>query len=176
MTFLSPVSDKESMQISTFGMWEQAFRVYANIVTSKFPSKSTELIQYSHTIHSASTAYVWGKVYQYDKEFRHHISKFPTRAWNVILQQAWTMLLKDRLKSDTQGQKSNPNRKKNEPCHRFNKGRCSFGLSCRYEHRCSVPKCGKFGHGAHQCRLREGGNHRTQAVQAAVLAEHNCPR
>ena len=45
-----------------------------------------------------------------------------------------------------------------EPCRRFNKGRCTFGLSCKFDHRCSVKKCGKFGHGAHQCRLRESSN------------------
>ena len=44
---------------------------------------------------------------------------------------------------------------KREPCRRYNKGKCTFGLSCNCDHRCSVPKCGKFGHGAHICRMRE---------------------
>ena len=154
MTFLSPVSDREMVQINGYNKWEQAFRVYSNVLTTKFPEKATELLQYGHTIHTASMAYIWENVYSYDREFRHHISRHPTRTWSVILQQAWTMLLKDRLKSDSGKGNFPQGKKKPEPCRRFNKGRCSFGLACRYEHRCSVPKCGKFGHGAHMCRLR----------------------
>ena len=47
------------------------------------------------------------------------------------------------------------NKGRKELCKRFNKGRCSYGLACIFDHRCSVPKCRKFGHGAHMCRLRE---------------------
>ena len=164
MTFLSPVSERDSLQVTGFGRWEQAFRVYANIITTKYPAKSPELLQYSHTIHMASTAYIWENVYSYDKEFRHHIGRNPTKAWNVILQQAWTMLLKDRLRGEgsTSGNKTSNGagnnskmHKRGEPCRRFNRGICTFGLSCKFDHRCSVPKCGKFGHGAHMCRMRE---------------------
>ena len=35
-------------------------------------------------------------------------------------------------------------------CRRFNRGRCTFGKTCRYEHRCTY--CFKFGHGFHNCR------------------------
>ena len=31
--------------------------------------------------------------------------------------------------------------------------KCMFSLSCKFDHGCSVPKCGKFVHGAHICRL-----------------------
>ena len=46
------------------------------------------------------------------------------------------------------------NKKDKEPCRRFNKGKCTFGLACKFDHHCSVKKCGKFRHGAHICRLR----------------------
>ena len=100
MTYLSPVSDKECVQITSYHRWEQAFRIYSNIITGAYPKKATELLQYNHTIHTASNAYVWENVYSYDKEFRYHISRHPGRPWNVILQQAWTMILKDRLKNE----------------------------------------------------------------------------
>ena len=45
-------------------------------------------------------------------------------------------------------------KKDREPCRHFNKGRCTYGLSCHYDHRCSVKKCRKFGHGVHICHLR----------------------
>ena len=159
MTYLSPITDRESIQINSYLKWEQAFRVYCNILTSKFPAIASELFQYNHTIHSASTAYICENVYSYDKEFRHHISRHPQRSWGVILQQAWTMILKDRLRNDNQyfqrGNGQKQNKRDKSPCRRFNKGRCTFGPSCKFDHRCSVKKCGKFGHGAHVCRLRD---------------------
>ena len=66
------------------------------------------------------------------------------------------MLIKDRLCNDNfvfQKGGQRLNKKDREPCRRFNRGKCSFCLSCKYDHRCSVPKCGKFGHGAHICRV-----------------------
>ena len=158
-TFLLPVSDRESSQINSFNKWEQAFRVYSNVLTSKYPCKATELLQYNHTIQTTSASYYWDNVAAYDREFRQHISRHPGRSWSVILQQAWTMLLKDRVKNNNSlFQKGHlpggkQNKKDREPCRRFNKGKCTFGLSCKFDHRCSVPKCGKFGHGAHICRL-----------------------
>ena len=156
MSYLSPVADRDNININGYGCWEQAFRVYSNILTSKFPGKATELLQYNHTIHSASTSYIWENVYAYDREFRRHIARHPYRSWAIILQQAWTMLLKDRIKFDnyTKGKQNG----KKEICKCFNKVCCTYGLSCHYEHRCSVPKCGKFGHGAHICRMHNNGH------------------
>ena len=153
MSYLSPVSEREVNNIHSYNKWEQAFRIYTNILTTKYPGKATELLQYNHTIQTASTSYHWENVLAYDREFRRHIARHPYRSWAVILQQAWTMLLKDRLKQDFHKSGSSKGHKK-QICKRFNRGTCTFGLSCRYEHRCEVPKCGKFGHGAHICRLR----------------------
>ena len=162
-TFLSPVADRELTQINSYNRWEQAFRIFSNVLTSKYPGKATELLQYSHVIHTSSMSYAWDNVYAYDKEFHQHISRHPSRSWAVILQQAWTMLLKDRVRNNNNSlfQKGSGGKKRGEPCRRFNRGKCTFGLSCRYDHRCAVKKCGKFGHGAHICRLRhtEGDDH-----------------
>ena len=158
VTFLTTASSKDDVQIVSYFKWEQAFRIYSNVLTSKFPNKSTELLQYHHTIHTASMAYVWENVYAYDKEFRQHIGRHPMRAWNVILQQAWTMLLKDRLKQDNMFFQRGPkggNKGGKEICKCFNRGKCTFGSSCKFDHRCAIPKCNKFGHGAHICHLRD---------------------
>ena len=169
MTFLAPVSERETLHISSYSCWEQAFRVFSNIMTGKFPEKATQLLQCNHTIHAASTTYLWDNVYAYDKEFRQHISHHPERPWNVILQQAWTMLLKDRVKNDkTCFQKCGKfNKRDKEPCRIFNKGRCTFGLSCKFDHCCSVKKCGKFDHGAHICRLRDSENQASAPAPSA---------
>ena len=47
-TFWSLVSD--SVAITSFGRWEQAFRIYSNIYTKAHPQKSTQLIQYNHVM------------------------------------------------------------------------------------------------------------------------------
>ena len=168
LMYFVPVSDREDTNISNFGKWEQAFRVYCNIYMRSFPEKASQLIQYNHVIHHAFTFFTWENVYMYDKEFRMHMSHYPNRNWAIILQQVWSMYLKDRLpyRSDTtpssytsgghHGNAKNNGEKINEPCRRFNKGKCPNGPSCKYEHHCTVPKCGKFGHGAHICRKRLG--------------------
>ena len=158
-TFFAPVSDREVTSISNFSRWEQAFRIYSNVVTRVYPAKASELIQYNHTIYTAALTFAWENVYQYDREFRMHISKFPQRSWAVILQQAWSMCLKDRVKSGDDQRLGHPGSgnqsgKIKEPCCRYNAGKCTYGAKCMYEHRCAIKKCGKFGHGAHICRLR----------------------
>ena len=165
-TYFVPVSDRENTVISNFSHWEQAFRIYSNILTRSYPAKASELIQYNHTIYTAALSFAWDNVYHYDKEFRMHISKFPQRSWSVILQQAWSMCLKDRIEHPDDhrgsypcGGNSKPGGKPSkEICKRFNKGMCTYGSKCIFDHRCAIPKCGKFGHGAHICRMMGGNN------------------
>ena len=158
-TYWSPVGD--SITINSFARWEQVFRVYANIYTRNFPHKSGELIEYNHIIHSIAQNYVWENVYAYDKAFRMHISRHPDRSWAVILQQAWSMNLRDRIGQGnntpnhrTNGQNSNNSTPQGaklfDHCKRFNRGKCNLGSSCMYEHRCSY--CDKFGHRVVVCR------------------------
>ena len=43
--YLVPLGDsRENSRISSYAKWDQAYRVFCDIVTSKFPTKSTELI------------------------------------------------------------------------------------------------------------------------------------
>ena len=149
-------TDHNGVVISSFNKWEQAFRVYFDIYSCEHPDRSAELIQYNHIIFTTSLTYTWDNVYTYDREFRMHLGQYPKRSWAIILQQAWSMCLKDRVQNSNNLGKGGFKQKK-EPCRRFNKGICTAGKSCKYDHRCTVPKCGKFGHGAHICRLRDNG-------------------
>ena len=161
-TFWTPMS--ESITINSYNRWEQAFHIYSDIYTRQHPHRSAELIQYNHIIHSISATYTWENVYLYDREFRLHLVKHPERSWSVILQQTWSMRLKDCLASNFNGNNSRsgyspknggggPSNhggngqgkvKINDPCRRFNRGYCKFGANCRYEHHCLY--CLKFGH------------------------------
>ena len=155
-SFFVPVSDRESSSITNFSKWEQAFRIFMNVFTQEHPDRATELIQYNHVIFTAASSYSWENVSIYDKEFRIHMSRYPNRSWAAILQQAWTLYLKDRVKHDNQkfnnNGNGNGNKRKRDACKRFNKGLCTAGMGCRFDHRCL--ECGKFGHGAHICRRR----------------------
>ena len=161
----------ETVTINGFSRWEQAFRIYSNIYTQKFPNLSTELIQYNHIIHSIAGIYVWENVYSYDKEFRMHLAKHPERSWSVILQQAWSMKLCDWLYTRGEISVSNGQTDKNlggltkkgkinEPCKRFNWGNCNFGPNCKFEHRCAYEPCGKFGHSILNCRKLQADRER----------------
>ena len=159
--YLMPASDPRDAQIQSYSKWDQAFRDYSEIITTKFPQKAQELIQYNYVIHMAAQTYVWENVYSYDKDFRIHIGRNPTRTWSVILQQALTMRLKDRIKefntSQTRGNDNNSSAKK-DYCRRFQRGNCNDGIHCKYDHRCAI--CNKWGHGAHICRRRDSSGRR----------------
>ena len=156
-TFFVPANDTDVGSISNFSRWEQAFRVYSNIYTRRYPGRAYELIQYNHVIHTAALSYTWENVYLYDCDFRLHLSRYPHHSWAVILQQAWSMRLKDWNRHDQkqggQGPNGGPRGKSGRSkdiCWRYNAGRCTFGSSCKFKHRCAI--CNKFGHGAHICR------------------------
>ena len=102
-------------------------------------------------IFTAAGSYIWDNVYNYDREFRTHISYYPDRSWAIILQQAWSMCLKDRIEF-VQSRSSNHQKGKKEICQRFNRGQCTAGKACKFDHRCL--ECGKFGHGQHICRQK----------------------
>ena len=160
MSYWVPLADRENSTISSFFKWEQAFRVFANVYTESYPGKAGELIQYNHVIQTATQTFSWDNVYRYDREFRIHMSKHHlTRSWAIILQQAWSMFLKDKVGQGgtpdgkangffTGGAQSNGVRKK--LCFNFNSGHCEYRQRCKFEHHCSF--CHKFGHGSWNCR------------------------
>ena len=156
MTFWSPIKNRDATNgITNFSRWETAFRVFSNIYTTHYPLRLTELLQYAHVIYTASLTYVWENVYLYDREFRFHMSRHPQRNWSVILQQAWNLRLKDKIKHESfNGDRSKP--KSNDICKRFNRGKCNLGASCQFVHKCFG--CGKFGHGVHICRRKSNGD------------------
>ena len=43
--------------------------------------------------------------------------------------------------------------KSKDNCKRYNRGKCTNGPRCQYQHKCDI--CGKYGHGAHICRKRK---------------------
>ena len=79
LSYWVPINDRGNMSISNIARWEKAFRVYSRIYTEGNPSRAIELIQYNHIIHKVALEYPWENVYAYDRKFRIHMSKYPTR-------------------------------------------------------------------------------------------------
>ena len=162
-TYLVPAADRDALQVTSFSRWEQAFRVFSNVYTRYHPERAAELIEYNFLIHSASLSFQWENVYAYDRDFRLHLARHPERPWSLILQQAWSFRLKDRVQfqggsSNSMQQGKNRSGREKDTCWRFNKGRCTYGSSCKFDHRCN--NCNKFGHGAIYCRKGTGGGYR----------------
>ena len=83
------------------------------------------------------------------------MEEFPNRNWGVIYQQAWSIVLKDNHGKGASTFGTNTKKNGNntigwrEVCYHYNKGKCTFGSSCKYEHQCS--HCSKTGHTATVC-------------------------
>ena len=84
-TYFVP-ANRDLRAISNFHKWEQAFQIFSNIYTKEYPDRASELIQYNHIIFTVSSTYIWDNVYNYDREFRTHLSYYPERSWSIILQ------------------------------------------------------------------------------------------
>ena len=158
LTYWIPLAEKDLSPINSYIKWEQAFRVYMDIYARANPDRITELLQYHHVIEVAVSNYHWDNVYQYDREFRIHTSENPERNWGIILQQAWSLYLKNQISQNNGGpsprsvsQNSGSNREfHKKTCFMYNRGKCTYGFCCKFEHRCGI--CGKTGHGAYNCR------------------------
>ena len=97
-TFWSTTGGEDMTQISNYHKWEQVFCIYSNVYLRAHPERAVELIQYNHMIHMASQSYIWENVYLYDRDFHLHLARNPNQSWSIILQQAWSFRLKDRLR------------------------------------------------------------------------------
>ena len=173
----------EQTSINSYVKWEKAFRVYADIYSRANPFQATKLIEYSHIIHTILRSYSWDCVYLYDKDFRLHMARNPLRNWLVILQQAWSLCLRDQNRYNFHAPHNNSNNRPQshkDICCRYNAGRCTYGLRCKYEHRCSY--CLKLGHVEINCRKKAADSHesyrpiRQESGQGQSYHGHQSPK
>lgn len=157
-TYFVPAGKNEMREITGYKMWEIAFKVFMGVFNQHWPERMQELLQYSYIIQTAALNHPWESVYNYDIAFREIMTEQPETHWGVISQQTWSLEIGEchgkgnpvgnqnsmgNMNSNSGGGKSR------NPCWRYNKGKCTFGERCEYDHRCS--NCGKKGHGKHEC-------------------------
>ena len=165
-TYLVPA--KRASKINCFRRWEQAFCMYATIYCSSNPSRSREIWQHISVINTASLAYNWENVYNYNMIFRQLMEFNPARSWAVTYNQMWNLSMTNPILTNQNRRFSfqnntNPNsgssggpgpgkqfRKKTDYCLSFNKGvKCKFGKKCKFMERCSY--CDATNHGLINC-------------------------
>lgn len=153
------VEEEDTQVLSSYKKWEEAFEIYASIYVRGHPHHADELYDYKYSIRDAAATYVWENVFDYDVEFRLHMARCKhNRSWSARLDCEYNRLLKNHIsfRHDKNGNDHLGGAREAKPseardiCHRYNKGRCTWGNQCRYLHKCS--KCGKMGHGAVICR------------------------
>ena len=151
--------DEKDTKVNNFKKWEQGFKVYVAIYSQANPHRAAEILQYVHTIHTASVSFHWDNVYYYDVMFRRFLGDNPQRSWAKIYQNLWSMAMRDPISSKLNNGGNQFNSKgrsgdwKDNYCWRFNKNRCKRSSQhCRYEHRCTY--CDSASHGAVNCSRR----------------------
>ena len=157
-------AEDKSTKIEGIRRWEQAFRIYAAIFCEANPNRSVEILQYIETINDASKKFTWESVAHYDFVVRHLQASRPHRNWGKTYMQMYMRIRSQEQhqqfrntfeRSHNTNQLSLNGSNTKTTCWRFNKGNCSYGRECRFEHKCSY--CGSTNHGYYNCRRRSGG-------------------
>ena len=155
--FLAPTQDKET-KINGIRKWEQAFRVYAAIYSKANPDRAAEIWQYVENINRAATTYKWDNVAAYDYQFRQWMGRNPARNWGKTFGELWNLCLLAPVSGKVPSHVGNPHNESQKKgytyCWKFNKGHCSYGPKCRFEHRCSY--CNSKSHGSSRCQRKNG--------------------
>ena len=142
-------SDKDN-KITNYRRWEQAFKVYMILYTERNPERAPEILAYADIISNASQNYVWENVAMYDFYFRKLMEKHPERSWARTHTQLWSLTMKEHqsfrsgANGNGKGQGKSGKSLREICCFRYNKGKCTRGDGCRFEHRCS--QCGSYDH------------------------------
>ena len=160
MSYFVPTIDRES-RIDGIKKWEQAFRVYTTIYCKANPNRAGEILQYIDTIHRAAAIFNWDNVAKYDYVFRQLMAAKPHRSWAKVYTQMWNLTLNEPIKkfnengnSSSSTNQKGGSRKKDTYCWKYNKNSCTYGRSCRFEHKCSY--CGVMGHPVTSCHKKHG--------------------
>ena len=171
-------NDKE-VKINSYRRWEQAFKVYMILFSEKNPTRAAEILAYADIISNASQTFVWENVAMYDYYFRRLMEKHPNRSWARTHTQLWTLTMKDhvnakylgfQLGNNNAGTSSGKKTLKELCCWRYNRGKCTRGDDCKFEHRCSL--CGSPSHIMINCHRRhKKGEHKGDKTKTKTKSE-----
>ena len=167
-------SNHPTQKITNIEQWTTAFTTYMGVLTSKFPGRSQELLQYMSLIrHAAQTHRGLGWCI-YDHKFRRKAALNATLKWSEIDQQLWLCIFtvspeilrrEYPLFSNGPQPTTSSGAVRGGICHEYNrKGECKY-TQCSYRHVCN--RC-SGSHPGYQCSQRPPEHdHTTNSRQPA---------
>ena len=72
------------VNITSFALWNKAFRILTKLVACKWPQLCLPMLQYLHFINEQSGKIPFQQVYAYNKKFCHQLAPSPQILWNQI--------------------------------------------------------------------------------------------
>ncbi|OCT74454.1 hypothetical protein XELAEV_18033432mg [Xenopus laevis] len=142
--------DRRRPVARTFTNWLQAFCIYCNIMTEKYPGLAPKLFRHLDIVLEAYRSYGRVAWYIYDDRFRQKMAVQKTLSWGQKDVDLWMGMLMPRPLSNFSNQKSQVNaqgqsnaQNKYNTCWAYNESHCKWQALCRFKHKCA--QCG----GAH---------------------------
>ena len=83
-------ASNKHVSITSFALWNKAFRILIELTACKWPHLCLPMIQYSHFINEQSGKFPFQQVYAYDKKFHHQLTTNLLIPWNQIDNQLWS--------------------------------------------------------------------------------------
>ena len=156
-------SETNAMEIQTFnsskecanwGEWQSAFQVFMAVYVTTHLDKVLDLLKYKKMIQDASRSFKWDSVLPYDYQFCQYIVEYPTMSWGIKNAELYLECFNGYIALPPKVPKnfSTGNHPKGSGtliCNNFNKGLCTWGKSCKFEHKCF--KCKSMGHPTTKC-------------------------
>lgn len=148
------MNSKVKLEKVSPAMWITAnSRILKSLLNSNGQFNVKDYLQYTEMIGELASRYTWQSVLFFDDEYRQRqaLTGFP---WGTDAPHLGTVMLRDRDKAfistaATKRLGSGPNRRTQagkELCRQFNRGACTYGTTCLFDHSCGI--CGNRDHGA----------------------------
>eukprot|EP00794_Sanderia_malayensis_P013030 gene13030-biopygen10388 len=130
---------KTLQPIATFVDWAEAWAVFASVVLKFTPDKLSSLLAYFLVIGKAHRDIQGMGWLAYDAAFRKQAGNNASLSWAVLDPTLYiSTVLTSGVHRTSPENKPRAFSSRNNACHRWNKGSCHYGRSCRFVHACMV--------------------------------------
>ena len=144
------VNAKPKLEKVTFGMWIAAnAKILQKLMDGDKQFDVRSYLKYTAMIGELATRFTWVSVMLFDDEYRQRQAENKS-AWGTEAPHLSTVTLRERPPQQVKGRPgSNTTRPAAGPagrevCRLFNKGTCTYGAACKFDHVCGI--CGNKEH------------------------------
>jgi hypothetical protein len=142
------VNAKPKLEKVSLGMWITAnAKILQKLMDSDKHFDVRAYLQYTEMVGELATRYSWVSVLLFDDEYRKRQATFKSK-WGADAPHLSTVTLRERPQPPPKAKPGNPTRHQGPPgrevCRQFNKGSCTYGALCKFDHACAT--CGSRDH------------------------------